>query len=202
MFSFQTSSTIPQAICIAKIWCISSATFLILLIIELYIGLTTFEYNSYKILFIVFGIGKVFWRIFTIYYVECFRVDLQKGIENGRRSTAQGDENLVPVFKMVVTSPENYNSDVTDTEAEAEVKEWSKPWYYTEFIYEFLKKLNPSNYNIWFPVLYQTKPIVNKAVNFTKTDSYNIIRTLNDHQNFQSTMNLQILPIQSIPHYI
>lgn len=74
----------------------------------------TFEYNNYIVLFISFLISKVIWKIFTIFYVHKFRRNLEFGLINHPR------DGSLPVFRMILTSPENWNVDVSDAEAEPE----------------------------------------------------------------------------------
>jgi hypothetical protein len=100
--------------------------FLTLLMFEMGVGLTSFEYNEYTALFIVFGMGKFIWRILTIFFVVRFIQDLQAGIPSSDPATDAAlpssnttrSPSLVPVFKLIVTNPDNRDLDITNNEAE------------------------------------------------------------------------------------
>jgi len=114
-----------QAIRITRVWIGFSAIFLFLLILELIIGITSFDRNDYTTLFIVFTLIKFVWRIFTIYFVICFKRDLEGGLvleeeAAGAFYHSQSETrnpSLIPVFKMIVTNPENCDVDITNNDA-------------------------------------------------------------------------------------
>lgn len=108
-----------QSLSITKIWQIASIIFFPLLVIEFIVGLKTFEYNNYILLFIAFVLFKMFWRIFTILYVHTFRKDLQSGSTSRNPHLAEEDHlTLTPVFRLILTSPENCEVDVSDNETD------------------------------------------------------------------------------------
>lgn len=60
----------------------------------------------------MFVTAKVIWRIFTIFYVISFKRDIESAII----PVDEQGESHTPVFRLILTSPENQDMDVSHGE--------------------------------------------------------------------------------------